>query len=564
MALRKWSRRIAFCLATILLTIGGYFSQSNAQSTADQSLSARAVNADGVIEILHEDLTNNSSRYLYFLKTADGRRVRLRFAKHPPTNLLTGDHVSVHGSQSGATITLASRGNLMNLAKTQPPPPTGPLPNTFGAQSTLVILVNFQDAPTNQPYTAAAAQSLVFGTVSSFLLENSYQQTWLTGGVVGWYTIPEISTTCNITSIATDAQAAATAAGINLSAYSHYVYAFPQDSACGFGGSSNIGGNPSQSWINGSGMELHTVAHELGHAFGLWHSHLLDCGTNATVGSNCAMIEYGDLLDTMGVPQTASPEYNAFQKERLGWLNYGSSPSITTVTAAGTYLINPYELGGLGPNALKILKSTDPTTGVKTWYYVEARQAIGFDAFLTNGACLTCGFQNETNGVLVHIGTDGDGNSGDLLDMTPATPTYYGWFDPSLAVGQSFEDPVAGLTLTTTSVTPTQAAVTVQFTGSVTVTTNQQSYSAGQTVSTMAIATYGGLPVSNVSVSFTVTKANGNVVTGSANTGSNGVAVYKVRLTKSDPAGTYVAAAATAINAVQHSASKNFTVITVN
>jgi M6 family metalloprotease-like protein len=564
MALQKWFRRIAFCLATILLTIGGYFSQSNAQSTADQSLSARAVNADGVIEILHEDLTNNSSRYLYFLKTADGRRVRLHFAKHPPTNLLTGDHVSVRGSQSGMSIILASGANVMNLAKTQPPPLTGPLPNTLGAQSTLVILVNFQDAPANQPYTVAAAQSLVFGTVSNFFLENSYQQTWLTGEVVGWYTIPVSSTTCNITSIATYAQAAASAAGVNLSGYSHYVYAYPQDNACGFGGSSNIGGTPSQSWINGVGMETHTVAHELGHAFGLWHSHLLDCGTSATIGSGCAVIEYGDSLDVMGVPQTASPHYNAFQKERLGWLNYGTSPSITTIQAGGTYSINPYELGGSGPNALKILKSIDPTTGTKTWYYVEARQAIGFDGFLTDGTCLTCFTQNETNGVLVHIGTDSDGNSGNLLDMTPATPTYYGNFDPSLAMGQTFTDPAAGVSLTTTSATSTGAAVTVQFTGSVTVTTNQQSYSAGQTVSTMATATYGGLPVSNVSVSFTVTKANGNVVTGSANTGSNGVAVYKVRLTKSDPAGTYVAAAATAINAVQHSASKNFTVNTVN
>jgi hypothetical protein len=252
MALQKWSRRIAFCLATILLTISGYFSQSNAQSTADQSLSARAVNADGVIEILHEDLTNNSSRYLYFLKTADGRRVRLRFAKHPPTNLLTGDHVSVHGSQSGASMMLASGGIVTSFAKTQPSPPAGPLPNTFGAQSTLVILVNFQDAPTNQPYTVADAQGVVFGTASSFFLENSYQQTWLTGEVVGWYTIPLSSTTCNITSIASYAQAAASAGGVNLSAYSHYVYAFPQNNVCGFGGSSNIGGNPSQSWINGT------------------------------------------------------------------------------------------------------------------------------------------------------------------------------------------------------------------------------------------------------------------------------------------------------------------------
>jgi hypothetical protein len=262
----------------------------------------------------------------------------------------------------------------------------------------------------------------------------------------------------------------------------------------------------------------------------------------------------------MGVPQTASPDYNSFQKERLGWLNYGTSPSITTVTASGTYVINAYELASPGPNALKILKSIDPTTGTKTWYYIEARQAIGFDAFLTNGTCLTCGSQNETNGVLFHIGTDGSGNSGDLLDMTPATPTTGGWFDPSLAVGQSFQDPAAGVTITTDWVTSTQAAVNVQFSGGMTVATNQQTYSPGQTVSTMATATYGGLPVANVSVSFTITKANGNVVTGSATTCSNGTAVYKLKLMKNDPAGAYGASAVTTIKGNPHSATTNFIV----
>jgi hypothetical protein len=211
----------------LLLAISVSESTSRAQAAA-------AVDLDGQFEVLHEDF-GQSGRYLYFLNTSGGR-IPLHFNSKPPTNLLTGDHVRVHGNvDKNGTVILASGGNVTNLSKT-PPPPTGPLPNTFGAQSTLVILVNFQDAPTNQPYTVADAQSLVFGTVNNFILENSYQQTWLTGSVVGWYTIPLSSTTCNISSIASYAQSAASAAGVNLSAYTRYVYAFPQDSACGFGG----------------------------------------------------------------------------------------------------------------------------------------------------------------------------------------------------------------------------------------------------------------------------------------------------------------------------------------
>jgi len=158
----------------------------------------------------------------------------------------------------------------------------------------------------------------------------------------------------------------------------------------------------------------------------------------------------------MGTPQgDVSFHYNAFQKERLGWLNYGSSPKIQTVTTSGTYTITEYETGA-GPNALKILQSTDPTTGAKTWYYLEARQAIGFDSPIAREFA-----QNETTGVLFHLGTDGNASSSLLLDMTPATPTSNWYYDLSLVVGQSFQDSTAGVTFMPTAVSSTGATVQI-------------------------------------------------------------------------------------------------------
>src|SRR5258708_17969618 len=101
----------------------------------------------------------------------------------------------------------------------------------------------------------------------------------------------------------------------------------------------------------------------------------------------------------MGI--TGPSHFNAFQKERLGWLNYGAAPTINTAQASGSYTIDPYETAGTGAKALKILKSTDATTGAKTWYYIEYRQAVGFDAALASMP-----YANFQNGVIVHVGSD--------------------------------------------------------------------------------------------------------------------------------------------------------------
>ena len=396
-----------------------------------QSLPPGLVELEGTLEVLHED-RDPGSRFIYFLRTAL-ERLELRFAADAPA-LQTGDHVRARGRRSNGVLALDSSTSVQTLAAA--------LPNTFGAQKTILILVNFNDN-TTQPYSLATAQS-VMNTTSNFDMENSYAQTFLTGiantsmaaDVYGWFTINQSSTVCDYSTTATLAEQAATAAGVNLSQYSRRVFAFPQN-ACTWWGLGTVGGNPSKAWVNGS-FQLRVVGHEMGHNLGLYHSHSMSCDSAA-----CTTSEYGNPYDIMG---SSSYHFNAFQKERLGWLNYNVSPPITTVQSDGLYWISPYETHNSDPKALKILKSID-SSGHPTYYYVEYRANLGFDAGMS--------------GVILHIGTESNGSSSYSWDLDQVT-TASDWV---LNVGQTYSDPTAGVTIALLSQDSTGANVSVTFGG---------------------------------------------------------------------------------------------------
>jgi hypothetical protein len=109
---------------------------------------ARAQSAsthEGTLEILHDD-TPAGSRFEYLLHTNNGR-FSLRFAGAHPTHLLTRARIRVKGVQTSNTLALGP--DTTTSVQTVIP---APLINTLGEQRTLLILVNFSDAPT-QPYT---------------------------------------------------------------------------------------------------------------------------------------------------------------------------------------------------------------------------------------------------------------------------------------------------------------------------------------------------------------------------------------------------------------------------
>ena len=326
-----------------------------------------------------------------------------------------------------------------------------------GELKTLVVLVNFSDNIA-QPQTKAGAHAVVFGQVSDFFWENSYQNTFLSGDTFGWFTLP-MATTCDTTVIANEANKAAAAAGANIAAYRQFIYLFPYNAGCGWSGTLRFGPNgEGRTFINNT-FTLQNIAHEMGHVFGLIHSDALDCGTTS-IGGNCTIGGYGDQADTMG---NRGAHYNAYQKEKLGWLNAPGMPPITTVTTSGRYAISTYEVTDAKAKALKIPRSTDPATGFSTWYYVEYRQPIGADAVLN-------AVGNLTRGVLVRTGSNATNlaSTSHLLDMTPGSGSTAAADvkDGALEAGRSHVDAEAGVTITLVSADANGAVIDVVLGGS--------------------------------------------------------------------------------------------------
>lgn len=425
------------------------------------------VKLEGTLEVHIKDYDDGSYQIHHALKTELGEQFSLHFADTPseafPSNRIRIegvllDAIDVEGL-GGALVIQGGEDSIQYLTDEGTVVPVASnsqalsLENTFGEQRTAVLLVNFTQQP-EEPWTIEDAQKVVFGDVSDFIRENSYGQTWLAGDVFGWLTIDVDIDTCPTMNIAQEAQRAVEAQGVDLSGYKRFLYAFP-DIGCNWAGESTTGSYPSHAWFDGTLMRAETVTHEVGHSFGLLHSHALECGPHVHDDA-CASIEYGDVLDRMG--GSASGHFNAFQKQRLGWLGTSNSPAIVDADVSDTFTLEPYALTANGPKTLRILKDIDAQTGGRRWYYLEYRQAVGFDSFLSTSRY----GQSVLNGVVLRIGTENQPNSSYLLDMTPDTQKY-DWDDLALTVGDTYMDAASGVAITADWVDSTGATLIVDF-----------------------------------------------------------------------------------------------------
>lgn len=438
--------------------------------------------------------------------------------------------------QIAAGVLLAGAACSHVAAQTTPPPSA-----TTGERKTAVVMVNFTD-DASQPITAAEASSRVFGQVSDFYWENSYQKTFLSGDTFGWTTAPMTKAECRWSKVVDAGNQAMLAAGKNPADYKHFIYFFPAASGC-----PNVAGNQTgpngemRVFLNGTPTYVAmTIAHEMGHTFGLLHSDALNCD-RSPIGDTCTVTNYGDPSDVMG----ADGHFNAYWKERLGWLGASGTPALIEVTQSGRHVIDRFETTGTGAKAVKVYQGVDPATGRGVWYYVEYRQAIGFDAVLAGKGNLATGVQ------IRKVSPSGSGGYSQFLDMTPNSVTSGDYLDGALAVGRTFVDAAAGVQITLVAADGQSATldVTVGATAppppptqppadtlTTSVGTDKTQYARGTTVYMTALVKQNGVAIGNANVNFDITLPSGTKSTVRAVSGTDGYARATYKLGKSKTA----------------------------
>ncbi len=412
---------------------------------------------EGTFEIIHfDDFPNNKSTDTYFLKEGSGKRITLRFAQNYDIPLLPRAKVKVKGFRiDDEMIVVHSSGSDVQILS-QPDKVLGVATPTI--KKVAVILFNFQDYAI-QPISPQRAKEVTFintppnKSAKSYFKEVSFDA-WslegkldIQGDVFGWYTIPfNKSSSCSYSEWSNAAKEEAIKAGVDLSGYDNYIFSFPATPGCPSVAWTSLGGNTS--WVVSEFYGPHYVSHELGHNFGLHHANAYNCinesGIRVTIDepSNCTSYEYGDPFDVMA---GSTNHFNNVKKGDIGFLEASNTQTITT---SGTYSIAPIEKNTSDVQSLRI----EYSPGI--FYYLEYRQPFGlYDNFLISDPVV--------NGISIRKAFDYRYFQWSyLLDNTPETSSY---IDSALSVGKTFLDQLRNITVTTKTISPSNATVDVVF-----------------------------------------------------------------------------------------------------
>jgi len=221
---------------------------------------------------------------------------------------------------------------------TPPPTTTTPTPAPLSTDKRIaVMLINFSD-DVRQPWTTAFIDSRFDGpsrTVSDFYARSSFGQLDVSADVFGWFVIAQPATPCSLSATANQADAAATASGVDLSLYTNRMYVFPASGRTGecisngdMPGTRSWVSIPVSSCVEATGIcQERTFVHEFGHNLGMDHAGKLLCDGGVLDGT-CTFGQYGDSYDVMGCcPGSLLSNVHRLQ---MGWIPPGQVITVTT------------------------------------------------------------------------------------------------------------------------------------------------------------------------------------------------------------------------------------------
>ena len=235
---------------------------------------------------------------------------------------------------------------------TPPPPPPGPTQYRIA-----VLLINFSDDP-RQPWTSGFIDSLYDGpgkSLANFWNDASWGQVAVTADVYGWFTIAVTTAQCpsSQNALSDQADAAATAAGVDLSLYTHRSYVWPANGVSGCRSGGQMPGTRSWNALQTTCSEATGICaarsglvHEFGHNLGLNHAGDVNG-------------EYGDIWSVMG---SGGAMIHNIHRAFLGW-----SPASQVVTVVTSTTIT---VGAAGNPASFVYRIPD---GTGNYVYLENR-----------------------------------------------------------------------------------------------------------------------------------------------------------------------------------------------
>jgi MYXO-CTERM domain-containing protein len=411
---------------------------------------------NGTVGTLHVLLASfdDHAETIYRLRTDDGRDLGLNF-QPGAVRPRGGQRIAVRGYQRDDEIEVSAYDLVQRrIGETQELLLTGAsVPRTFR-----VAAISLDTSKSKATFAKRVFQDP--DSPAAFYRDNSYGTWTLQGEAYGPYTIP--TKTCGnsvLYQIASEAWAAAKADGFDVNNYDNVMYYMPASQGCSWGGVAEVGTNEARgfynaahSWYRGDGCVV--LAQELGHNYGLLHSHTCTAppyGNSASYGPPACggtFSEYGDPTSPMG------GGCGHFNSPEMGAMRYITGCNTLAVTNSGTFEIGPLEQKCAGPQVIQVPIPGSMVNKGPQYLYVEYRLGqgtVGSDSVTPKGLHFYA--SAEYGGAKTNIPADN-------RDLDYAVDPFR-LRAPFNTAGMAYTEPQSGVTFTLMS---SGATATVQVT----------------------------------------------------------------------------------------------------